>query len=150
MTTSTRREAPFRAFPVIGYVRGFAGCRKCARVLQAVTCWRMCDAQLVPWESCATTGGCVCRGEHRSSAAGANDNTTPMQIRNPIGYEFASACCNWGGLYRGRAMLAPTCAYRRGCVVTARDAHPPFGGEGLVCCVRDPYEPAWHLFRRGR
>ena len=42
--------------------------------------------------------GCVsvCRGEHRSSAAGANDNTTPMQIRNPIGYEFASACCNWG------------------------------------------------------
>ena len=28
--------------------------------------------------------GCVsvCRGEHRSSAAGANDNTTPMQIRN--------------------------------------------------------------------
>ena len=28
--------------------------------------------------------------------AGSGDNTTPMQIRNPIGYEFASACCNWG------------------------------------------------------
>ena len=86
MTSSTRREAPLWAFPVIGYVRGFAGCRKCARVSQAVTCWCMCDAQLVPWESCATAGGCVCRGEHRSSAVDANDNTTPMQIRTRLGF----------------------------------------------------------------
>ena len=26
-----------------------------SEVMQAHTCWRMCDAQLVPWESCATT-----------------------------------------------------------------------------------------------
>ena len=43
------------------------------------------DAQLVPWEV-ATTGGCVCRGEHRSSAAEAIDNTTPMQIRTQLGF----------------------------------------------------------------
>ncbi len=42
----------------------------------------MCDAQLVPGESCATTL-CVfqCWNEHRSSAAGVYENKTPMQIR---------------------------------------------------------------------
>ncbi len=36
MTTSTRREAPLWAFPVFGYVRGFACCRKCAPVSHPV------------------------------------------------------------------------------------------------------------------
>ena len=65
------------------------------------------DAQLVPWEV-ATTGGCVCRGEHRSSAAGASDNNAPMQIRKPTRVRICIGVLQLGGLYRGRPMAAPT------------------------------------------
>ena len=64
------------------------------------TFWRM-------W-SCATTGACVCRGEHRSSTVGDNDNTTPMQIRTRLGFTYLHRRVVFGGWYRGRPMAAAT------------------------------------------
>ncbi len=81
------------------------------------------------------------RGGHWPSAVKTKKTTRRCKFANPTGYEFASARSIFGGSFRGRAMLAPTCAYRRGCVVTARDAHTPLVAKGLVCCVRDPYRP---------
>jgi len=95
-------------------VSGFWICQRFCRLskmracIAAVTCWRM-------W-SCATTAGCVCRGEHRSSAVDANDNTTPMQIRKTQSGTYLHRrvlcfCC-----FRGRPMAAPTAKHapRRG------------------------------------
>ena len=67
MTSSASRAAPLWAFPVFGYVRGFACCRKCARVSQAVTCWRM-------W-SCATT--------ERTYPVGVDDHIDPSRSAIP-------------------------------------------------------------------
>ena len=52
--------------------------------LLALRGWRMCDAQLVPWESCATTGWC-----HDS-----------VRIR--------PGWCGTNATLRGRPMAAPT------------------------------------------
>ena len=40
----------------------------------------------------------VCRGEHRSSAAGANDNNTPMQIRKPNRVRICIGVLQLGGI----------------------------------------------------
>ena len=81
MTSSTRRAAPLCAPPVLKRSMVVQTIENRAYIA-ACTCWRTCDAQLVPCESCTTTL-CVfrCIGEHRSSAAGGNHNKTPMQIR---------------------------------------------------------------------
>ena len=53
----------------------------------------------------------ACRGGHWPSAVKTIINNTPMQIRNPNGYEFASARSIFGGSFRGRPMAAPTAKY---------------------------------------
>ena len=54
MTSSTRRAAPLCAPPVLKRSMVVQTIENRLNI-EAYTCWRMCDAQLVPWESCATT-----------------------------------------------------------------------------------------------
>ena len=83
-----------------------------SEVMQAHTCWRMCDAQLVPWESCATT--------ERTYPVGVDDLIDPSRSAI-VGVSGFWICQRFCMLSKMRACIAAVTCWRMwSCATTGR------------------------------